>query len=464
MELDERNRHLSEKEIINITKSVLHKTFGNLGLDETYNLRNKGGMGGFVEECVFGYKANTDDNPDFIDAQIELKVTPVKKNQNGTISSKERLVLNMINYKEEAEETFRTSSFYKKNKRLLIWFYLYNAGCHPSTFEITNYDLFEFEHSLKYKIIERDWNIIHQKILNGKAHEISESDTELLAACTKGANSSVLTEQYNSSIKAKPRAYSFKSSFMTDLYHHLIHEIAPYSSMISEDEWMKNPLEEIYKEKISKYHGMTQEQLCRRFGIKKRPKQLNFILCQKMLGLSGKSNATPEMELAGIIFRTITVDKNGRPTEGMPFKSFEFEELINVPREISSIREDFVDLKMMIFVFKEIDGIISFDKVQFWNAPNSIVDGTIREMHEKCAQMVRNGDAFYFDDNGKIKDKFPKENRNSNGVCHVRPHARVCPDHYVLPVADSVTGITSYTKQSFWFNKDFVKKILDKTE
>lgn len=305
--------------------------------------------------------------------------------------------------------------------------------------------------------------IIHQKIFAGKTHKISESDTEFLADCTKGAECCVLTEQYNSSIKAKPRAYSFKSSFMTDLYHHLIHEIAPYSSMISEDEWMKNPLEEIYKEKISRYHRMTQEQLCRRFGVKKRPKQLNFILCQKMLGLSGKINATPEMELADIIFRTITVDKNGRTTEGMPFKSFEFEELINVPREISSIREDFVDLKMMIFVFKEIDGIITFDKVQFWNAPNSIVDGTIREMHEKCAQMVRDGNAFYFDDNGKIKDKFPKENRNSNGVCHVRPHARVGSDHYVLPIADSVTGITSYTKQSFWFNKDFVKKILDKT-
>lgn len=235
---------------------------------------------------------------------------------------------------------------------------------------------------------------IHQKILAGITYEISKSDTEFLAACTQGADSSVLTEQYNSSIKAKPRTDSFKSSFMKDLYRQVIREIATYSSMISEDEWMKNPLKKIYKEKISRYHGMTKEQLCRRFGVKKRPKQLNFILCQKMLSLSGKSNVASEMELAGIIFRTITVDKNGRTTEGMPFKSFKFEELINVPREISSIRKDFVDLKMMIFVFKEIDGIISFDKFQFWNAPNSIVDGTIRVMHEKCAQMVRDGSAF----------------------------------------------------------------------
>ena len=185
------------------------------------------------------------------------------------------------------------------------------------------------------------------------------------------------------------------------------------------------------------------------------------MLCQKMLGISGRSKATTEMEVAGIIFRTITIDKNGRPTESMPFKAFEFEELINTSWEESSIREDFVDLKLMLFVFKEIDGVISFDKIVFWNAPNSIVDGTIKKMYKDCAEMVRNGTAFYFDNSGKIRDRFPKENRNSNGVCHVRPHARIGTDCYDLPVPDNETGIVSYTKQSFWFNKDFLKKIID---
>ena len=460
MDMDDKNRHLSEKDILDITKRAMHKTFGDFGLDISYTGKNKGGLGGFVEEHVFGYKANSDDNPDFIDAGIELKVTPIKKNLDGSISSKERLVLNMINYKSEALVDFKNSSFYRKNRRLLIWFYLYSLGIHPSNFEIVDYNLFEFENSLQYKVIERDWNIIHDKILNGKAHEISESDTEFLAACTKGADSKVLIEQYNSAIKAKPRAYSFKQSFMTYLYRNMIHNIAPYSPLVSEDEWMKNPLEEIYKEKMSIYHGMTQKQLCRRFGVSSRAKQLNFMLCQKMLGISGKSKATVEMEVAGIIFRTITVDKNGRPTESMPFKAFEFEELINTPWDESSIREDFVDLKMMIFVFKEIDGVISFDRIHFWNAPNSVVDGSIERMHEECAEMVRNGTAFYFDNNGRVKDRFPKEDRNSNGVCHVRPHARRGADHYVLPRADKETGITSYTKQSFWFNKDFIESIL----
>lgn len=458
--MNDANRHLSEQEILNITRNAMHKTFGDFGLNENYNGKNKGGLGGFVEENIFNYSANSDDNPDFIDAGIELKVTPIKKNQDGSISSKERLVLNMINYKDEAEKSFKTSSFYHKNRRLLIWFYLYSLGLHPSNFEITDYYLLEFENSLQYKVIERDWNIIHDKIVKGKAHEISESDTEFLAACTKGANSKVLVEQYNSSIKAKPRAYSFKSFFMTYIYRYMIHNLSPYSPLVSEDEWMKNPLEEIYKEKMAVYHNLTQDQLCRKLGVHSKSKQLNFMIAQRMLGISGKKKATTEMEIAGIIFRTITIDKNGRPTEAMPFKSFEFEELINTPWEESSIREDFVDLKLMLFVFKEIDGVISFDKIVFWNAPNKVVDGTIKDMHEKCADLVRNGEAFYFDNKGKIKDRFPKEYRNSNGVCHVRPHARVGADHYELPVADKITGITSYTKQSFWFNKDFIEKII----
>lgn len=458
--MNDANRHLSEQEILSITRNAMHKTFGDFGLDESYNGKNKGGLGGFVEENIFNYSANSDDNPDFIDAGIELKVTPIKKNQDGSISSKERLVLNMINYKNEAEKSFKTSSFYHKNRKLLIWFYLYSLGLHPSNFEITDYYLLEFENSLQYKVIERDWNIIHDKIVKGKAHEISESDTEFLAACTKGANSKVLVEQYKSSIKAKPRAYSFKSFFMTYIYRYMIHNLSPYSPLVSEEEWMKNPLEEIYKDKMAVYHNLTQDQLCRKLGIHSKSKQLNFMIAQKMLGISGKKKATTEMEIAGIIFRTITIDKNGRPTEAMPFKSFEFEELINTPWEESSIREDFVDLKLMLFVFKEINGVISFDRIVFWNAPNKVVDGTIKDMHEKCADLVRRGEAFYFDSKGKIKDKFPKENRNTNHVCHVRPHARVGLNHYVLPVADKQTGITSYTKQSFWFNKDFIEKII----
>lgn len=459
------NRYLSEDEILEITKKCINKTFGELGLKDI-NKSNKGGLGGFIEENIFNYTMNSDANPDFIATGIELKVTPVKENNDGSYSSKERLVLNMINYVEEVDKTFETSSFYKKNKRLLIWFYLWSKNLSPEYYKITAYDLFEFEHSIQYQTIKRDWNIIHKKIVDGKAHEISESDTTFLAACTKGANSSKLTIQPNSIIKAKPRAYSFKNSFMTRLYREIIHEIGPYSSFISEDEWMKNPLEEVYKQKLSRFYGMSIGELKRFFNVKSNAKSVVFLLVQKMLGLKGRESSTQEMADAGIKLKTIRLRKNGTPYESMSFPAFNFLELLNTKWEESDIREDFVDWKLMFFVFKDDDkGVSRFNKIVFWNIPNSIVDGPIKDMFVMCSELVKNGNVIKtFDPLTKqIKDNFPKEteNRGGNGVCHVRPHGRVANDTFDLPYPDKLTGITKYTKQCFWFNKKFIKKILE---
>ena len=444
----------------------MKKTVVELGMT-SYNLSKKGGLGVFIEENLFEYKANNDDSPDFIDEGIELKLTPVKKNNDETFSSKERLVLNMLNYCDEADKTFETSSFYLKNRKLLILFYLWTKGLDPTKYELLNYDLFEFEKSVQFNVIKRDWETIHNKIIAGKAHEISESDTMFLAACTKGANSNILTNQPYSTIKAKPRAYSFKSSFMTRLYREIVHSISPYVSFISDDEWMKNPLEELYKEKLNKYKGMSIQQLKNRFYLRTNPKDITFKIAQKMLGLQGKSSSTQEMADAGIKLKTIRLNKNGTPHESMSFPAFDFTELINKRWEESEIRENFVDWKLMFFIFKDDDeGICRFDKVMFWNIPNTLVDGQIKEMYEKCAEIIKKGNVIScINDKGKIKDNFPKETntRGGNGVCHVRPHGRTAKDTFPLPTPDKLTSRKEYTKQCFWFNKLFIKKIIEGT-
>lgn len=452
-------RHLSEKDIIKITEECFnnHKTFGELGLKKD---SHKGGLGNFVEKSVFNIEPNSDPHPDFIDAGIELKVTPLKSNNDGTLVSKERLVLNMIDYFEEDKVTFETSSFYKKNKRLLIWFYRYLKGKPKTDFKLEAWDLFEFENSLEYKIIKRDWEIIHKKITEGKAHEISESDTTFLAACTKGVNATAIRKQPHSDIPAKQRAYSFKNSFMTRLYRRLIHELAPYVSFISEDEWMKDPLEEVYKEKLSYYKGKSIKELQTRFKLG-NPKDLTFRIAQRMLGLQGNDTSTTEMLDAGIKLKTVRLKKNGVPHEAMSFPTFDFTELINTKWEESEIREEFIDWKLMFFVFKDDEkGVCRFDRVQFWNIPNKIVDGEIKNMYIDAANLVRTGDALEYKD-GRVVDKFAKEVRNGNGVCHIRPHGRNKKDVFNLPVKDKRTGLTQYTKQCFWFNTKFIQKILE---
>lgn len=170
--ISEEARHLTKSEILGITNESIGKTLNELGLADNPKYLNKGGVGTFIEEVVFGYPANSYNEPDFVDAGIELKVTPYRDITDG-FSSKERLVLNIVNYEEEAKCTFETSSFYKKNSCLLIWFYHWLKGERMGEYRVTNYKLFEFENSFEYKIIKRDWEIIHKKIMDGKAHEIS---------------------------------------------------------------------------------------------------------------------------------------------------------------------------------------------------------------------------------------------------------------------------------------------------
>ena len=75
----------------------------------------------------------------------------------------------MINYKSEALEWFKTSSFYRKNKKLLIWFYLYKKGILPSNSEILN--------QLCKKGIKKRLNYLnrneHMKILKNEPNKTS---------------------------------------------------------------------------------------------------------------------------------------------------------------------------------------------------------------------------------------------------------------------------------------------------
>ena len=101
-----KGRLYNREEIQNISKSILGKSMNDILKENDttageQNLSNKGGLGQMVEQLVFGIQTNSDSEPDFMPAGIELKVTPYKKLKDGKLSAKERLVLNIIDYKSE---------------------------------------------------------------------------------------------------------------------------------------------------------------------------------------------------------------------------------------------------------------------------------------------------------------------------------------------------------------------------
>lgn len=82
----------------------------------------KGAIGTVIEESWFGYSPNSESEPDFPEAGVELKVTPYIRGRNG-IRAKERLVCNIINYMEEYDKTFDTSAFWHKCNTMLLMSY-----------------------------------------------------------------------------------------------------------------------------------------------------------------------------------------------------------------------------------------------------------------------------------------------------------------------------------------------------
>ena len=105
-----------------------------------YGTRRKGNFGNLVEEYVFGYSPNSNNQADFHKVGLELKTTPLKKLKSGKLVSKERLVFSMIDYMNIINETWEESSFLTKNKLLLLLFYLYEK----------NLDILDYE----FKIIQ----------------------------------------------------------------------------------------------------------------------------------------------------------------------------------------------------------------------------------------------------------------------------------------------------------------------
>lgn len=420
-------------------------------IDKTGRLKTgKGAIGTVLEESWFGYTPNSESEPDFPEAGVELKATPYVRNKNG-VRAKERLVCNIINYMTEYQKTFKTSDFWHKCQTMLIMSYEHKPGVPKAEFCVDKAILFSFPME-DLIIIEQDWVKLMDKIRAGQAHLITEGDTLYLAACTKGATAATVRQQPFNSIPAKQRAYSLKSSYMTRILKNFVFGDKEDEHIIKD--WhvlTKRTFEEHIISMLQPYFGKTQEQLKADFGIESKPKNLNEVLLAKMLGVHGKIAYTNEFQNASILPKTIRIQSNGHIKESMSFPTFRFTEIINESWEDSQLRNYLEPTKFMFVIFKENkEGKYVFSHIKFWNIPSTDLL-EVRKVWEKTVETIRDGVELYFD--GRVmRNNLPKASENP--VAHVRPHGRDAADTYPLPDGRKMT------KQCFWFNKGYVEQII----
>ena len=455
-----KGRLYNRQEIELISKSAIGKSVNDILNTEVITIEdkeaNKGGLGQLIEKYLFGMDNNSDSEPDFMPAGIELKVTPYKKIKGGKLSAKERLVLNIIDYMTEYKNTFRSSHFWYKNNKIQLLWYLWEANKDKKDLIITHEKLLELDKNEDLKQIEEDWNFIINKIREGKAHEISEADTMYLGACSKGANALSTREQPFSDIPAMQRAFCFKNSYMTQLVRKYIGDYSNVEKVLKDTDASFN---DFIQNVINKYKGKTQLELMKELNIDSKAKNVLNMIINRMFNVKSKLKDTDEFKKANIIPKTIRVESNGRIIESMSFPYFRFDEIMNTDFEDSNLKEELETTKYMFFIFKEENREYVFKGIKLWNMPEIIIESKVKSMYKKTQEVIRSGNIVnHIDKRGRRITNFP--GMSDNGVCHVRPHGRDSKDTILLPVKDKVTGASEFTKQCFWFNNSYLKEIV----
>jgi len=463
-------------EIIKMYQESPYKTYADFQSqtfskfeNKEISMKSKGQYGNYIEKYFYGYSPNNDKQADFDKVGLELKVTPFKVNRNGSISAKERLVLTILNYMEESLDDFYSTHLWEKCQKILLLFY---NGLIPSQtmadYIIEKIFLFEwFEEDMD--VILEDYKRITEKIKQGRAHELSESDGNYLSTCTKGAGKGKdFREQPFSDVPAKQRAWELKSSYMTYLINNKIFNRTEQESVVSTAKGEKKTFTEIIAEKILSYKGMTETDLYEKFSINPKTKGKNSSLIRKIIGLTGDIEKTQEFQKANMNLRVIRVDKNGLPKEDSPFKNYNFNELVtNNNWEESHPFQEICNKRFLFVVFKEINPkTFVLDSIKFWGFPDRQID-EVKRVWQETRNILAEGVQLTQSGN-KVSTNFPQSRVNK--VIFTKIHAQntlyeIEPNKFVGKGKESDTDILPdgrrITKHSFWIPKKFLKEVLE---
>jgi hypothetical protein len=378
----------------------------------------------------------------------------------------------MIDYFKVVEEDFLESHLWTKSQLILLVYYLYNKEIKNRLDYTINYAKLFTPPEEDLEIIKRDFETIINKIKAGKAHELSEGDTLYLGAATKAASATDRRVQPFSDIPAKPRAFSFKTSYMTYIFNSFIAKNkSTYEPIIKDlSELNGKTFEEYITLKINAYTGKSDKELCSLFNREYNNNKAQWIdLAYRMLGI--KSNQAEEFVKANIVVKAIRLENNDTMTESMSFPAFKFKDLIKEEWEDSELFNYFDQTQFLFVLYKKADNKYILKGCQIWNMPYIDLNNVVYDGWNNVRNTIINGVTFTknFTRTGfTISNNLPK--KSDNPIVHIRPHAQ--KSAYLFSNGDIIGNVNKdanelpdgqwMTTQSFWINNSYILKQLNK--
>ena len=317
-------------------------------------------------------------------------------------------------------------------------------------------------------MIKHDYDVIIEKIKRGEAHLLSEGDTEYLGACRKGQKGDSLRAQPCSQIGAPRRAFSLKTSYMRTVLQYIkdsgkravVNYDIEGEQVVNASELKERSFEEIILSRFAPFIGKDYKEISAMLSKEESNSKSKYFDIANSIVSPNVSNVNRSEEFlkAGLTMKTVRLEGNGRIKESMSFENIDYEEVYDNENwydsrlyELFTSRFLFViyqrDPRRTILINGKEENRYILQKVFFWTMPQNDV-----ELAEKYWLNIRECvmedhiDPQYF---WKIKDhrKF-----------HVRPKGRVATDLAYNPNG----GLAK--KYCYWFNRDYVKEIIESNE
>lgn len=312
-------------ELLLKTAGIVGKTFGELDKEGYFEKKSndKGILGKIVETGFYGYPNNNKAEADFSELGVELKVSGFVTTKKGVWSAKERISLSQINFHKIVSEDFKFSSLISKNRKILFIWYEFIKDGDPRDFIIKDYQLYDMTGI--EPVIEKDYKIIQETVKNGLAHKLSEGDSVILGAATKGGAGQTQTQPF-SEIRAKTRAFSIKNSFIKGvLKEHQLNYSVSLPSELTPEEWLWN--------KFKKYKGMTQMELLKHLdpqSFKIKPQyNIGNMIQRRIIGKNSELEKNELFSKLTYEIKTTPITESYFPIEKPTFKPLQKDEFLD---------------------------------------------------------------------------------------------------------------------------------------
>ncbi len=464
--------------IFEYSKGLLGKTLRDFVWDGYKPKSGKGGLGQMVENIYFLLETNNNPEADFSKAGMELKCTPLKRGDKDSLLIKERLVCNMINYCEVVNETFETSHFFLKCQLMLIMFYLHIKDANKLDLEFLLSILWRLPQK-DLIIIKHDYEVIINKIKNGKAHELSEGDTMYLGACRKGQKGDSLMKQPYSEKAAPRRAFSLKTAYLRTILQYAKEQnssaICNFDShlnskeLVSVSQLKKRGFEDVILSRILKFKGKNYLQISKILDLSpSKAKHKYFMISNGMVSNKIKDiDDSEEFKKAGITLKTIRIEDGGTIKEAMSFENINYCDIADEENWYDSRLYEIFSGKFLFVVYKATGRKIKYNTYSISKKQNEQVEEKEYVLSDAFFWTMPQEDLEWAENywlhiketvlSGHVSEDYWWK-QSDRKKFHVRPKAQLSKDLALTPQG------TRAKKYCYWFNNDYVKTIINNRE